>query len=138
MGRVRRIYHHVDLWEDIKHGMYASIPSHTHEVSAPIIKAAAEVLTNCEALYQAMEHVAFNWEFAADFNLSNVSINRQAWLGQAACCFEVGANEGQTKAAWRTLTEDQQDCANGVADKIIAEWEESKGWRDYAKDLFGN
>jgi hypothetical protein len=76
-----------------------------------------------------------SWPISANVNLSHTSRNRQAWIGQASCCFNHGANERSTKIAWRQLRIKQQIKANLTADKVIVQWE-----RNYIKnnqlDLF--
>ena len=64
------------------------------------------------------------WRVSASVQLSNRSRNRQAWIGQAACCFAFDCPEHQVKAAWHRLTETQQVLANHTADAIIQIWEE--------------
>lgn len=70
-----------------------------------------------------MEAVLVQWPIACEVNLSNTGCNRQAWIGQAACSLAVGAVEESTRAAWNSLTPDQQDIANRIADEITAGWE---------------
>lgn len=49
---------------------------------------------------------------------------RRPWMGQAACCVEIGATEEETRVAWNFyMTATQQDCANQVADDVIDLWE---------------
>ena len=115
---MKRIFHRYEKWEDFKHGMYSD---GVHENG---ISAAKSVLINLEVLDHAMWYVLNHWTNSAQLNLSNKSRNRQAWLGQAACCWLVHANENETKLAWHTLTEEQQRDANDVADKYIMEFEQ--------------
>jgi len=90
----------------------------------------AKMIADCEAtlscpqwLEESMCFVAHAWEKSAEHNLSNTARNRQAWLGQAACCFSHGAPEYLTKIAWNNLTDEQRAAANAVADAVIADWE---------------
>ena len=71
-----------------------------------------------------MKFVSLKWKYAAEQNLSNTSRNRQAWLGQAACCFNHGCSESLTKKAWHQLNISDQNKANEIADKVIHEWEQ--------------
>lgn len=63
------------------------------------------------------------WTYSCLENLSNTSINRQAWIGHAACCLAIGCPEDITRLAWHQLTQRQQDDANIQADIAIANWE---------------
>lgn len=94
----------------------------------------AELLKNPELLREQMEESTYAWPNSSLHNLTNESQNRQAWLGQAACCLHHGASEDATKAAWRTLTIEEQTLANQVADEVILKWE---GEYANAKTLFG-
>lgn len=124
---LRRVYYHYSYWEDHAHGMFQITKGDNNN----IIKDAAALLNDPDKLLEAMRHVAFKWKHSAEMNLSNRNRNRQAWLGQASCCYAVEAPEELTKRAWGTLTTKERDTANGVADKVIVEWEErynAKTW----------
>lgn len=132
-----RIYHPAHLWEDAQNGLFKLTPTPQDQDGIKMIAASRELLSSPDALHDAMMHVAFEWRFSAEVNLSNRSMNRQAWLGQAACCFECGANEDLVKAAWRTLSSDEMEAANGVADMVIAQWENERKVVERGQDLFG-
>ena len=50
-------------------------------------------------------------------------MNRRAWLGHAGCCIAVDSPEDLTRLAWHTLTTEQQERADAVAEEAIATWE---------------
>jgi hypothetical protein len=52
---------------------------------------------------KAMKLVTENWHYSCEHNLSNLSINRKAWLGHAACCFQHGYPEYLVRQAWWEL-----------------------------------
>ena len=118
---MNRVFHHHDLWEDHQHGMY--------KLTAPNITTLTDkcrdLLSNPDDLHEAMNYVATFWSKAAEHNMSNSNRNRQAWLGQAACCFRCQAPEFVTKMAWRLLTDSERDAANAIADNVIEIWEMS-------------
>jgi hypothetical protein len=64
------------------------------------------------------------WPVSCEHNLSCTGMNRQAWIGHAACCIATGCPEHITRLAWHTLTQKQQDEANAKADFAIKTWEE--------------
>jgi hypothetical protein len=119
--QIERIYHQYDMWEDFMEGMYKKTCfMDEHQMAAD-----CEAILSCpQWLEESMKFVAFNWVRAAEHNLTNMARNRQAWLGQAACCFALGAPEYLTKEAWGRLTEAQQKAANDVADYVIEMWEQ--------------
>ena len=116
---MERIYHHYNKWEDYHNGLY-----HTTQVDniEELVGRCADLLKNCDAFYLVMINVVKEWRIASEVNLTNISRNRQAWLGQSSCCYKYKAPEYVTKLAWRTLTKEQQDKANDTADRIIYEW----------------
>jgi len=122
--------------EDYQNGQYTMKPYNEATVRAH----AKELLVDTELLYLYMKLVARLWPVAAEANLTNTGRNRQAWLGQAAANMYCMAPEGSTKEAWRLLTEEQQDKANMVADRVIAEWEHDYKHMEglYAKERIRN
>lgn len=117
---MERIYHHYETWEDYHNGLYNMDQVNDIEI---LVGKCADLLKNCDAFYNVMIDVVKNWRKSSEVNLTNISRNRQAWLGQSSCCYKFNAPEYVTKLAWRTLTKDEQDKANKTADRIIYEWE---------------
>ena len=117
-----RIYHHHDRWEDWRAGQYAL----TYSRQSEGVALSVALLADDDELYASMSAVTREWPMATEHNLTNVEQNRRAWLGQAACCFAHGVPDFVVKAAWNTLPQPVQDRANGVADTVISEWEDSR------------
>lgn len=117
---LKRMYHNYLLWEDYKNGLYIL---DTIEDSDKLIIKCANLLKDCKRFYDVMKLVIKDWKIATEVNLSNVNRNRQAWLGQASCCYMFKAPEYITKIAWKMLSKNQQDNANNTADVIINNWE---------------
>lgn len=118
--QMTQVFHNYNKWEDFKFGMYET----TCFMDVQRMIEDCEALLGCpEWLWESMTFVSHNWGFSAEHNLTNLNRNRQAWLGQAACCFTHGAPEYVTKLAWNNLTEDERDTANKVADDVISDWE---------------
>jgi hypothetical protein len=70
-----------------------------------------------------MMKVLDSWPRSCEHNLTDMNINRRAWVGHAACCLAFGCPEDIVREAWGLLTQEQRDLANGVADLAIAEYE---------------
>ena len=118
---IERIYHPYDSWEDFKNGMYKTT---CYMDPQPLITECEDMLKCKEYLWESMNYVTHHWKLASQHNLTNMHRNRQAWIGQAACCFAHGAPEYITKLAWNNLNPSEQDVANKVADEVIQDWEE--------------
>jgi hypothetical protein len=115
-----RIYHEFNKWEDFHEGMYKTTCFMDVQT---MIRDCAATLACPQWLEECMRFVAWHWKHAAEQNLTNKHRNRQAWMGQAACCWMHGAPEYVTKLAWATLTAEEQAAANAVADSVILDWE---------------
>lgn len=91
------------------------------------IKKCKELLAdknNCEA---AMIAVITQWPISSAQHLSKIS-GKRPWLGQAACCYALGATEEETRIAWNFyMTPEEQTLANKIADEVIDIWQ-----RNYA------
>jgi hypothetical protein len=121
---MRRIFHHYQIWEDWKAGMYRTSAQIDDAESEELIQLAQDLLSKPRSLYKAMSEVSIYWKYASESNLSHIGINRKAWLGQAACCYVHRVPEHLTKLGWHRLTPDQQEKANEIAIRVIQEWEQ--------------
>lgn len=128
---MKQVYAHFKEWEDFKSGMFQM-----NNVSDKDIKliAAINLLKNQKEFYDSCKSLLEKWPVASAVNMTNISQNRRAWLGAAACCFSCNAPEFITRIAWSVLNKEDQDKANAVADKIINEFENE----NYGKTLFDN
>lgn len=109
-----RKYHHYQKWEDFHNWLYEF-----WELTEERKEKCFDLLTNLEQLETYMKLVVDNWVNASEQQMTNPSRNKQAWLGQASCCFYCWANEDNVKEVWKMLSEEQQAEANKVADKVI-------------------
>lgn len=114
---IQRFYHYT-MWEDFKNRMYDEVK----DGRADRIKKAIKLLTDTKTLYAQMTRVTNEWKYATEQNLTNASINHQAFLGQTACNIWQGIKEDETREAWGHLTCEQRYRANKVADQVYKEW----------------
>lgn len=118
-------YYRYELWEDFKNGLY-----HTkNDGNEKIRKEQAIIMfKDLELLYKNMMYVAYEWKYASETNLTNPSINYQAWLGQASNNYYTGCSDTETIEVWHMLTDEERQKANEVADKVFDKWQ-----NDYLK-----
>lgn len=109
------------MWEDYKAGMWATI---TGEERKQVLENAIKFTSNTELFGEFMLRVLKQWPIACEQNLSDVHMNRRAWIGQAATCLAFGCPEDITRAAWATLPQEVKDLADAKADKAIKLWED--------------
>lgn len=118
-----RYYEDYRNWEDFRAGMYV-LPSKEDEDLQ--VRCAVRLLSKPSMFYAVALRMIDEWPVSARVHLSNTSRNRQAWIGQASCCFAYGCPEHQTKDAWHRLSLDQQSVANKTADEVIEIWEKNQ------------
>lgn len=128
---MKRVCHSYDKWEDWKAGLY----NKSHPDPEGAILESLELLSSPTELYKSMRRVCDEWPISAEHNMTDTSINRQAWLGQSSCCISHGATESLTRIAWGSLSDDQREKANNIADQVIEEWQDSYKNRNQL-DLF--
>lgn len=107
-------------WEDYHNGMWRYT---TEPRRSELLHKAIEFTGNAKLYGKWMKIAVNKWIYACAHNLSNITINRQAWIGHAACCLAIGCPEDITRLAWHHLTQKQQDDANEQADIAIELWE---------------
>lgn len=125
---MKQVFYHYTLREDFQNGMYNEIKEGRNDR----ILAAAKILSDCDLLYHCMKRVTQEWKIATEQELTNPSVNHQAFLGQAACNIHAGIKEDETREAWGLITNEQRAEANKTADRVELEWAS-----EYSKDKIG-
>lgn len=125
---IERLWYPYREWEDYKNGMYDITKEFSEEETEKMAFKAKDLLSDLDEFYHVGLKVLREWKCASNQNLSNLSRNRQAWLGQAACSYKFKIPEKITILGWRLLSPEQQKKANIVADQLIMIWED-----EYAK-----
>ncbi len=130
--KLTQFYTHYETWEDYHFGMWRNISESERKILLP---KAIEFTGNAKLYGKYMKKVVKEWPYSCAMNLSNISMNRQAWIGHAACCLALGCPEDVTRQAWHYLTQKQQDDANLQADYAIELWEKKyiKGYQPCLK-----
>jgi len=117
---MKQIYHKYELWEDYINGMWRK---ETKEYDRDMLLPAINFIGDHVKFGRAMIRVVNEWKISCEHNLSNLNVNRRAWIGQAACCLELGLPEYLVREAWKTLTYNQRSLADKRADIAIKTWE---------------
>ena len=118
-GDKTRIFHTFDKWEAVPAGFFA-----------PGIKGRSK--EECEAEYGAfladlkefeagILKVFKEWPNSCEHNLTNSSMNRIAWIGQAAACVARGL-PSTYRGGFAALSETKQSAANELALKHLNIW----------------
>ena len=114
-----RIFHTWDRWECYKAGFYESKhPTLSHEECENIF---ASILSDTNKFAEILEKIIVEWKYSCEHYLTNNSMNRIAWLGQAAVCYETGV-PSRYSGAWFDISEEDRDRANEVALHYLNIW----------------
>ena len=119
-----RIFHTFDKWECHKAGFYAN--SKDGMKAEQCEEAYRDFLSNDERFRAGLRGVLDTWINSCEHYLTNKSMNRIAWLGQAAMCFSTGV-PSKFCAGFNLLTPEQQERANEIALEALNEWNTKYG-----------
>lgn len=117
---MKRIYHTWEKWECYPAGFYEDKPPNgmTQEQGEEKYR---EFLADLPAFESALQTIISTWKHSCEHYLTNVNMNRIAWLGQAsmayahripACC----------RGGFNRLTDEQKRAANALALKYLNKW----------------
>ena len=117
-NEIQRIWHPWDKWECYRAGFFKGDAKKIPEWRESYVR----LLTDLNLFEQTLKKVIDEWPHSCEHNLTNESMNRIAWLGQASCAYAFGACAHQTRSAFKLLTDDQQQAANAMAEKYLNIW----------------
>lgn len=113
-----RVFHTYDKWECHRNGFFSSTAiGYSHEEAE---KRFADFFKK-EDFEKYARLVTKEWKFSTEHNLTNSSMNRIAWLGQAAVCY-LYKIPSKYSSGWNLLSNKEQEKANDIALKVINEW----------------
>lgn len=114
-----RVFHTYDKWECHKAGFYeGSKPGVSKEQGEEMYR---EFLSNIPRFSAALERVISEWKHSCEHYLTNAAMNRIAWLGQAAMCYETGLPNSY-RSGFFLLTDEQQKAADECALVYLNKW----------------
>lgn len=107
-------------WEDFQAGMYEPT------IDDDRVALSIGLLRDGERFREAAREMMREWPNAAIHNGAHMWTGRNAWVGQATCCYSHGATGAETRQAWGTLSNGEQSRANRVATAAREEWERGR------------
>lgn len=119
-----RIFHPYEKWECHKAGFYAT--SVRGMTKGECEEKYRRFLCDIPRFSKALESVITEWKNSCEHYLTNVAMNRIAWLGQAAACYDMGI-PSTYRGGFFLLTAEQQDAANECALVYLNRWLEANG-----------
>ena len=119
---MKRIWHPWTAWECVRAGFYAT----TCELSPDDAKLAyAAFLRDTPRFAAALERVLMEWPTSCEHFLTNESINRIAWLGQASMCIATGV-PSVYRGGFKLLSTSEQRTANATAEAYLIKWQRGR------------
>lgn len=118
---MQRIYHTWDKWECYPAGFYANRSPSKEMTTVDCKQAYADFLADIPRFNHAMECVLADWPNSCEHYLSNERMNRIAWLGQSAMCYDTGI-PAVFCGGYFLLSEEQREAADQAALVILNRW----------------
>lgn len=109
-----------DNWEDWRAGLYQTLHTIEH------VNDSATLLCDPDAFYETALEMVREWPHSSVHNLVHMWSGRNAWLGQASCCYAHGAPGGATREAWGQMTNTEQNAANTAARSVRDHYERQR------------
>ena len=115
-----RLLHTYEKWECHKAGFYESKPPGdlTKEECEELYK---DLLSDTNRFASVLQRVITEWKYSCEHYLTNDSMNRIAWLGQASLCIAHGI-PSSFRNGYNLLTEEEQHNADMIALKYLNIW----------------
>ena len=129
---MKRIWHPYTKWECYQHGMWRRVP---RDQERELILKAVEFTGNAALYGSWMVKAVSVFKVSCEHHLSDQSLNKQAYIGHAACALALQLPEYIVRKAWGLLTQEQRDEANRKADYAVALWNKSRGQNGLRSDV---
>lgn len=114
-----RIFHTYEKWECYKAGFYNTTKDGW--TTAQCEKAYRDLLRDDDRFRSVLQKIITQWQHSCEHYLTNVAMNRIAWLGQAALCYEHGI-PSTFRAGFHLLKPEEQERANKTALMYLNKW----------------
>tara|TARA_R100000664_G_scaffold10153_2_gene16828 strand:- start:1658 stop:2788 length:1131 start_codon:yes stop_codon:yes gene_type:complete len=115
----KRIFHTFDKWECHKAGFYKSKKEGwSHQECEVEFK---RILSDQKLFGEILSKVIVEWKNSCEHYLTNTSMNRIAWLGQAAVCYHSGV-PSKYHTAWMDIDKNTREKANTTALTYLNKW----------------
>ena len=119
-----RIFHKYDKWECYKAGFYATTKDGM--TAEQCEEEYRKLLSNEKEFRKALKYIIYNWKYSCEHYLTNQSMNRIAYLGQASLSY-IKNIPSKYKSGFNLLTEEQQNKANNIALEYLNKWLKKHG-----------
>lgn len=132
MSHPKRVYYTWDQWECYPAGLYESSKADMEDDQCK--EAYRDFLADLGRFGAALERVLAEWRNSCEHYLTNMAMNRVAWLGQAAACIDMGL-PSKYRSGYFLLTDEQRKAADLLALEYLNRWLTGRGFE--AVDMEG-
>lgn len=116
---MKRIYHPWNKWEDYRCNFYGGVGTFDKTNS---LQTYASLLSDLPRFESALKTIIDEWRHSCEHNLSNESMNRVAYLGQASCALVYNVPHNVCMGGYNLLTDEQKAAADAMALKYLNIW----------------
>lgn len=116
---MNRIFHPWDKWEDYRHNFYGGVHDYDKDDTLNLY---AGLLRDTKKFEAALQVIIRDWPYSCEHNLTNESMNRIAYLGQASCALIYNVPHNISMGGYNLLTPDEQKSADAMAKKYLDLW----------------
>lgn len=114
-----RIFHTFDKWEAVQAGFF--LPGLKNRTKNECEQEYGAFLADLKEFEAGINKVFIEWPNSCEHNLTNSSMNRIAWIGQAAACAARGL-PSTFRGGFSALPKETQDQANALALTYLNSW----------------
>lgn len=116
---MNRIYHPWNKWECYTHNFHGGMGDYQKDSTLSLYASLLKDLPKFEA---ALNTIISKWKYSCEHNLSNESMNRVAYLGQAACALVYNVPHNVCMGGYNLLNETERAAADAMAQKYLDLW----------------
>lgn len=128
---MKRIFHSFDKWEDLRHNFYGGIMEYKKDNTLQLY---ADLLRDLSKFEAALQIITRDWTCSCEHNLTNESMNRIAYLGQASCALLHQVPHTVSMGGYNLLTIEEKSKADNMAEKYLNIWLEK---HEHSKKVSG-
>lgn len=115
-----RVWHPYYLWEDYKNGFFKSETELSKEEQIELSK---KLFQDKKEFNNILQKVIKEWVYSCEHNLTNESLNKIAWLGQASCSYKYKISNDISREGYNLLSKKEKQEADKIAEKALTRWE---------------
>jgi hypothetical protein len=119
---MRRVFHPWDKWEDYRHNFYGGVKPYEKDNTLQLYASLLKDLSRFEA---ALKIITSEWKYSCEHNLTNESMNRIAYLGQASCALVYNVPHSVCMGGYNLLSDSEKKAADDLAGKYLNIWLEN-------------